>query len=196
MGKPSTTKDKPPKELTVQQIESQPLNLEAMSITKQIERELEPKELLVVKRIAYLVGTVGLSLEESCTLIGIEYKKFVEQIKLKPVIKIVIQMKELQYKKGLLATLSAKGRGGDDKIATWLLERKYPDEFGARKTGEPAGGEDMLAMAIEFVQENPVGGLVQHTSGKAIIVKQKNIGKRSIDTTTLLKKVNEIAEDN
>ena len=72
-----------------------------------------------------------------------------------PLVSRIIEMKELSYKRDLMSTLSAKARGGDDKLAQWLLERRYPEEFYVSKRSPQGGGdEDILFQAIEFVQKN------------------------------------------
>lgn len=150
--------------------------LEATDVAKEAEKTLSFHQLRILKRIAYYVGKVGIELDEACELIGVDPMKFGEEMASYPIMRKIIDMKELEYKKDLMATLSVKARAGDDKLAQWLLETKDPDKYGRRKKGDPDGAlHDLMATAIEFVQSSeatPDGTLIKKTSGRAFIVQQ------------------------
>lgn len=136
----------------------------------------KPNFIRVLKKIAYYTAKIGLPLSESCLLVDIDYEKFQEDMKLEPLIEKIIKIKELEYKKDLLYTLSAKARNGDDKLAQWLLESKYPEEFGKKKPGGGGdGNSDFMFEAIRFIQKNGSNTpLINEASGQATIVKVKD----------------------
>ena len=144
----------PPKEKPLDEIETEALELSLTSLEEQAKRELSGMLLKAVKKIAYYLSKVGLSLDEACMLVDIDVDKFREEIKLHPIISKIIRMKELEYKKDLLYTLSSKARSGDDKLATWLLERRHPEEFGDKKAKPDSGTHDLVLEAIKFIQGN------------------------------------------
>lgn len=163
----------PPKQLSEAEIESESLDLSAKSLQDQANRTLKPGMVLILKKLAHYIAKVGLPLQEACILVDIDYEKLKEQMKVEPLIAKIIKAKELEYKKDLLHTISNKGKNGDDKIAQWLLAKRYPDEYGDAKRGEGEGGEDFMFEAIKFIRKNGDNSpMVNEVSGQAIIVKR------------------------
>ena len=97
------------------------------------------------------------------------------------IIEKIIIVKELEYKKDLIHTLSTKART-DDKLAQWLLERKY-SEYNTKRKGGPDTSDDLLRDAIEFVQNNQDSSPLVSTGKKASLRK---------DTKDLIKKVKDV----
>lgn len=156
------------------------LVLESKSLEQQARENLDPDLLIKVKKISYYTSENGLTLEEACMLADINLEYFKELLETNPLIFKIIEIKKLQYKKDLLYTISQKAREGDDKLALWLLERMYPEEFyisKKRPPGEREGDEDMVVQAIQFVQEHGDSSpMVKRTTGKAIIIKKSGRG--------------------
>lgn len=159
-----------PVPLSPEQVESQEFKLESLSLQKECEARFDAATLTALKKITYYITAVGFSIEEACTLSNVDPEKFKFLMETEPLIQKVIRIKELEYKRGLMHTVSARAKDGDDKLAQWLLERRFPEEFGGKKGG---GGteRDILFEAIEFIQKsgdrNP---LIKETSGRAIRV--------------------------
>lgn len=129
--------------------------LESQSLDEEAQRVLTPENFSTLKTIAKAVGKDGLSLEEACVIANVEFENFKRLAEQFPIIIKIVKVKETEYKHMLLRALATKARSGDDKMAQWLLERKYPEEYGGGKRGP--GGEseaDLLGMAISFVQES------------------------------------------
>lgn len=159
-----------------EQIESLSLEMHSNSIEKEAQEKLSPELLRILKKIAYYTSKVGLTLKECCQLVDVDFETFKGYMKFQPVIAKVIAMKELEYKKDLMYTLTQKAKSGDDKIAQWLLECRYPLEFGSqkKKSGNDDSG-DLFFQAVQFIRK---GGdkfdLVNPESGRAIVVKQSH----------------------
>lgn len=169
--------DESTKETSIVPVEAElekTFELESQTLKEQLESQVEEPLLKNTKRLAYYIGRVGLSLDEACVLTDMDPEWFLNQMKLNPVIEKVIKIKELEYKKDLLSTLSRKARGGDDKMSMWLLERRYPGEFGTRKRADGSSSDgDLIFEAIEFIQKNGDNTpLVGETSGRAISVRK------------------------
>lgn len=168
----------PPESLTQAQIEEQPsFGLENQSLEERAKAQLSPEFVKVLKKIAYYTSKVGLPLNEVCQMLDVDLKQFEEDMKLKPIIGQIIRVKELEYKKDLLYTLSQRARSGDDKLAQWLLERKYPEEYGEKKKGGNTNpGDDVVEIAMKFIRSNgdERDPLVQLSSGKSNVVKKKS----------------------
>ena len=166
-------KVKPKKDPTLEEIEEKDLGLQSQTMEAQMKKDLDPETQKKVKHIAYYLSRVGLSLEESCLLVDVDIEWFKQLMVTTPIVRRVIEIKKMQFKKDLLKVLTQRGIEGDDKLAQWLLERQYPEEFGNKKRGGKDPGEDILFEAIEFIQKsgdnNP---LVKETSGRAIVVKR------------------------
>ena len=171
----SKTKEKvaPAPPPTETQIETDKLELSSLSLETQAAEKLSSDTIRVIKKIAYYTSKVGLPLNEACALVDIDYEKFVEQMKLEPLIEKIIKMKELEYKKDMLHVLTQKARGGDEKLAQWLLERKYPNEYGDKKKGPTGEGDDIMFEAIRFIRKHGDNQpLVSLDAGQAVIVKK------------------------
>lgn len=147
-----------------------------LSIESQIEDQFPEELCKVLKKIAYEISVVGLSESEACMISNYSHELFIA-LKLKyPIVQRLIEVKDLEYKRNLLRSISARA-GNDDKVAMWLLEAKYPHEFN-RKKGTGGGGdenpEDLIGMAIEFVRKSgDSNGLVSEESGRAFVIKTK-----------------------
>lgn len=151
-------------------------NVELVSVERQLAEILPASMLKPIKRIAYYIAKVGLPVHEACQIVGYELAQFKKMTVKYPLILRLVEMKSLEYKKDLLTTISTKARdSGDDKLALWLLERRFPEEFNPKKGGNPGEGEDLLGMAIEFIQRSGDGSpLVTERSGKAFVLKKGN----------------------
>lgn len=159
-----------------EEIENMELSLQSDSLEEKAKRELTPQMLKILKKIAYYVSKVGLTLKESCMLCDIEFDAFESDMKLHPIIGTVIRIKELEYKKGLLYTISQKARSGDDKLATWLLENRYPDEYGGKKKGdEDDSGGDFFLEAIRLVRKRgDSNSLINPEAGRAVVASKEH----------------------
>ena len=175
----------PPPAPTENELESEKLELSAASVEEEANKKLSPTTIRIIKKIAYYVGKEGLPLKEACFLVDVDHKRFLESMKLEPLIKKIIDMKELEYKKDMIHVVNQKARGGDEKLAMWLLERKFPEEFGEKKknTGD---GSDMIFEAIRFIRKNgDVKPLVSLDGGSPVVVKENS-------TTGLIERVDDI----
>ena len=134
-------------------------------------RELLPEHMFVsLKKIAYLIAKVGLSVEESCILVDIDPEQFKHAMIALPIIKKIITIKILHYKKDLLSVVSARARNGDDKLALALLEKRYPDEFGRSKSSGTEDQTDLLGQALDFIRKNgDAKPMVEKSSGASVV---------------------------
>jgi hypothetical protein len=165
------------------------LELESLSLENKANEvwKNNPAFLKIIKKIAYYTSKVGLSLEESCMLVDFDLEKFKEEMTLEPLIGKIITIKQLEYKKDLLYTLSSKARNGDDKLAQWLLASKYPEEYGEKKKGTPGEGTDFMFEAIRFIKKNGSNApLIDEASGNSTVIKHKSASEGTIE------KINEI----
>lgn len=126
---------------------------EVESITDKLKLEFGEKKIDKLNRICYLISKPGMSIDEACVLNRVNYEQFQALIDSHDLIRRLITLKELEYKKDLLMTLSNKARAGDDKLATWLLERRYPEEFARGRRAKDDSG-DMMKDAIDFLQSH------------------------------------------
>lgn len=140
-------------------------------------QELFPDTLFqTIKKIAYEVSVVGLTEQEACMISDYPHETFIELKQKYPIVARLMELKDLEYKRTLLKSISTKA-GTDDKLAMWLLEAKYPTEFNRRKgagNGSGENGENLVAAAVEFVRKSgDKDGLVSETSGRAFLIRTK-----------------------
>lgn len=142
-----------------------------LEVEKKITDTFNPRFVKTLKRLSYYLSKIGLPFDEACKMVRYDGAKMREIIKLYPVIQELIELKELEYKAELMGTVSSKARSGNDKLAQWLLETRFPNEFGSKKKGTPES-EDMLGAAISFIQQSgDSSSLVRRDqqSGRAVI---------------------------
>ncbi len=150
--------------------ELDPYDTEIKSIATKLEERLSPELVNILKRICYEVGIVGLSEKDACLLANYSYEKLIELRSREPLVDRLIDMKTLEYERGILKNISEKAKS-DDKLGQWMLEIRNPHKYN-RKKGAPAGGgkqeedESLLADAIECVQGDNESTLVKKESGK------------------------------
>ncbi len=128
-------------------------SLEYQSLESEATKLLSEKDFSILKAICVAIGKDGMTTEEACQLSNIKYETLRALCEQHDVVRQIIALKELEYKRSLLKTLSARARSGDDKVSQWLLERRYPDEFGTKKKAGDGTEKDSLAEAIAFIQE-------------------------------------------
>jgi len=147
---------------------------EFLSLEKELEEKFSREFIRVLKRLSYEVAVVGLSEKEACLIVGYDYEKLVAKKQEEVLVQRLFDMKALEYKRGLMKTLSEKARKGDDKLAQWLLEAKDPETFNRRKGaggGNDDTGEGMLGAAIEFVRKSTLpSGIVREEAGRAFVI--------------------------
>lgn len=183
----------PPKSQTPEEIEDASLELESASLTERASKELTPEYIRMLKKIAYYTAKVGLPLQESCLLVDYDYDKFQEDMKLKPIIAQVIRMKETEYKKDLLFTISQRARSGDDKLATWLLERRYPDEYGDKKNKGGGTGDDIVEKAFKFIREfGDATPLISPTAAKATVLELSGERREVVVEVPIAERIDQI----
>ena len=136
----------------------------------------DPEFIISLRRLAFNLASIGLEFEEACKVVRLDPTELRKKIKMHPILQELIEIKELEYKTNLIRTISEKAIGGrDDKLAQWLLERRFPGEFNPKKGSgsSSSSDEDLLAMALEFVQKSTdSSSVVKETAGRAFIVKK------------------------
>ncbi len=131
------------------------LDLFLKSLDEQAKEQFSDRFYKVLVRVVRYLSDVGLTLKEACLLVQMDYDKFLLLMRKAPVINQMIEMKTLEYKRDLLKTLSKQAKGGDKGMAQWLLELKFPGEFGKRKPGGEAArneNEEAFNRAMDVVK--------------------------------------------
>lgn len=168
----------PPKDLTPTEQVNQDLELfdsENQSLEAKAMKVLPHKVFLALKRIAHYVAKVGMSIEESCLLVDIEPEKFKHYMEAEPIVKKIITMKTLAYKRDMMTVISAKARAGDEDLAMSILTKRFPDEFGNKKNPQGNGDQDVFFQAIRFIRKNGDSKpLVHEASGQSVVVTHKS----------------------
>lgn len=158
---------------------------EITSIEKKLSETMSADMIKILKRLAYEISIVGLSEEEACVIVDFDLARLQTLKKNNALVQRLFDMKNLEYKRGLIKTISNKARSGDEKLALWLLESKYPGEFNRRKGSGPGADDDesknILGAAIEFIQKQTSSdGLVSEKSGRAFLIKSNNGSNKKV----------------
>jgi hypothetical protein len=128
------------------------------SLFSVLEKKLTQKQLKTIKEIGLAIGTVGLSLDDACLRSRLSKEELDNLIIYVPEIKTYLRLKQVEYKYKLLQVISKQAtENGDVKIATWLLEKQYSEEYDSSlkkdmlKMQNSSQG-DVMEMAIAFVR--------------------------------------------
>lgn len=137
---------------------------------------------LIIEKLAFQISREGLSLDEACLLKNIDPEWLEKKIDEHPIIARIFAKKDLEYKVMLYKPLNRKAKT-DDRAALFLLERREPK---SRKNGKDNGdgqmSTDMLAMAIEHIQENgDATPLVNRSTTRTVIIGKAGQANRLAD---------------
>lgn len=174
MQKPSSIAEIPRKILTEEEIDQIELSLTSKSLESEALAHFSPVQLKIIKKIVYYTSQIGLSIEEACTLANFSFEELKNIMQKDPLVEKIITMKELEFKKDMLHTVTVRARNGDDRLALWLLERKYPSEFANQKI-KPSDNQEknFLFQAIEFIQRNgDASPLVAKENASAVVIRK------------------------
>jgi hypothetical protein len=129
--------------------------LEVLGLEQEASSSLSPSDLQMMKRIAFQIKEQGMLPEEACEIENVSFSFLKDLAKSFPIITKIIRVSELKYKRMLLEQVSRSARSGDGKVSLWLLERRYPEEFGTstsrKNASEPE--RDLLGAALSYIQE-------------------------------------------
>lgn len=115
---------------------------------------LSPEFQKILKKIAFQIVEIGLSVEESCIVCNVDPAWFKKLQAERPIIEKIIKKKEIELKKTLLKPIMAGIKSGkDSNRAQWMLENKFSEEYGKKKSGGD-GTEDAFGAAIAYIQKN------------------------------------------
>ena len=180
MGRPTKKQVEERNALIIQESQQGEVDRFAAAINRvqeDVVKQFPTKLVETIKKIAYEVSIIGLTESEACLISDYPHETFIALKQKFPIVQRLMELKDLEYKRTLLKSVSARA-GTDDKLAMWMLEARYPNEFNRRK-GSGQGGEkdpqDLVGMAIEFVRKSgDSSGLVSEESGRAFIIKTKD----------------------
>lgn len=144
-----------------------------MNLTDVLEQELTEKQLRIVIEIGISIGNVGLSLNDACLRSRISRDELEALWIHVPEIKTYIQLKQVEYKYKLLNVVTNDAiQNGNVKIASWLLERQYAEEYDSSMKKDMAkvsrsSQDDVVEMAFAYVRRSNTNAMpVNESSGK------------------------------
>lgn len=132
-------------------------------------KELPAQVRLIVEKLAFQISKEGLSLDEACLLKNIDPEWLEATMEKYPIMARIFAKKDLEYKVQLYKPINKKAKT-DDRMAMYLLDKREPKQ---RKgvPGSPDNSTDMLAAAIEHIQENGDSSpLVNRSITRAVVI--------------------------
>lgn len=125
-----------------------------------IEVKLTPRQLKAIKEIGTAIGNVGLSLDDACLRSLITKEELDNLILYVPEVKDFLRLQQVEYKHKLLNIISNQAvQNGDVKMAMWLLEKQFSEEYDSsikkdiQRQGRGEDG-DIMEMALTFVRRD------------------------------------------
>ena len=160
--------------------------IEQENYDKYVEENFNEKIVGKIRRFCYLLSEIGLPFDEACYHIRYKPEEFKKLIKLYPPLEELIVSKQLEFKKSLMHVAVNAAKLGDVKIAMWLLEKRFPDEFNMRKnSGTPPDSLDEVGQILELIQrETEPSGLITE--------KKMTIKSTQQDNREIIEQINSI----
>lgn len=96
----------------------------------------------------------GMDVEESCVLSRLDPRMFATWVDTDPALRTFVVFKQTAYKAKLMGVLTSRAiEQMNEKLAGWILERKYREEWGSKRVAEgPESAQDALQEGIEYVR--------------------------------------------
>lgn len=158
-------------------MEPDQFELDSISLEKKLQERFPADFLSLIKKIANEVASVGLTEKEACMICDLDYARFTALKQNEPLIRQLFERKNLEYKRILLKPLSDKAKT-DDKLAQWLLESRFPDDFNKKKRNNPDDGMDVMGEIITVIQKESgipnSPSLIKETSGTAFRIRKQS----------------------
>lgn len=115
----------------------------------------DESQIKVIRTVGAFIMT-GMDLEECCILARIDPRQFASMMETDAALRTFVVFKQTAYKAKLMGVLSSRAIDQlNEKIAGWILERKYKDEWGAKRPPEPPDASpDALRDGIEYIRDH------------------------------------------
>lgn len=147
-----------------------------------LEQKLTPRQLKAVQDIGLSLSTVGLSLEDALLRNLISKDELDNLIMYVPELQDYLRLQQVEYKYKLLNIISNQAvEKADVKMASWLLEKQYSEEFDSsvkkdlNKYNRDNEG-DMVEMALAFVRRTSANAVpVDVNAGAGAIHQQVKV---------------------
>lgn len=155
------------------------------NLTDTLEKRLTPKQCEIVKQMGYSIGVVGVSLNDACLLARLSKDELDGWIEAVPELTTYFRLKQTEYKYSLLKIINAQASENKDvKIATWLLEKHFAEDYDSSVKKEMEkmkrnGTEDVMAIAVALVRKSnshtvPVN-VEQQETAVAEVIKYRDV---------------------
>lgn len=129
------------------------------NILEIIESKITKAELKAVQEIGLAIGKVGMNLTDACFRARLTRDEMDEIIEKCPEVQTYFHLKQVEYKYELLKVVTHHATETKDvKIAMWLLEKQYGEEYDSSlkkdiaKMNRLNPGDDVVEMAFAFIR--------------------------------------------
>lgn len=129
------------------------------NILEVIEKKIDKSELRAVQEIGLAIGKVGMNLTDACFRARLTKDEMDEIITKAPEVQTYFHLKQVEYKYELLKVVTHHATETKDvKIAMWLLEKQYGEEYDSSlkkdiaKMNRLNPGDDVVELAFAFVR--------------------------------------------
>lgn len=114
-----------------------------------------PEQIKTIRTIGAFIMT-GMDLEECCILARIDPSQFALMADADAALRTFVVFKQTAYKAKLMGVLSSRAiEQLNEKIAGWILERKYRADWGSKRiSDDPETSQDALREGIEYIRDH------------------------------------------
>lgn len=153
-------------------INKAPVSSSLANLLTVIEKKLTNKQLSAIQEIGLAIGNVGLSLDDACLRSRVTKEELDNWIIYCPEIKTYLRIKQVEYKHKLLDVVTRQAtENGDVKIAMWLLEKHYAEEYDSSMKKDIAkmnreNTDDVVEMAFAFVRRSNAAMPISEKAGE------------------------------
>lgn len=152
-----------------------PNTLETGTVSKihtALERKLSKAQLQAVKRLGHAIGKVGFSLSDALLHSDLSEPDYNEMCTQAPELRVYVKTKQLEYKYSLLDIVKKQAiESGDSRMAMWLLERQFAEEYDSAikkdlNKMKVNDAPDVMELAIAFIRRSSSNTMpVQQSAG-------------------------------
>ena len=150
-------------------IHNAPVSSSLSTLLTTIEQKLTPKQLSSIQAIGLAIGGIGLSLDDASLQNRVTREELDNMMLYCPEVRTYLNLKQVEYKAKLLEVVTKHATtNGDVKIAMWLLEKHYGDEYDSSLKKDLAKmnnnmKDDVVEMAFAFVRKSSINTMPVNT---------------------------------
>lgn len=146
-----------------------------------METEETPAEYVIKLKGKVVLDCIanGLTIEDALTLAELSEEEFNNYRSTNPRFSQLVERKKVEYKQILMTPITTAIKDGDSKLATWMLERKFNEEYSSKRKPTPEL-TNPINIIINQIQSGELGSPIVPPSVREIVLDTQTIRETEI----------------